>query len=282
MNHRTLPLAAMAVALFTTAGPRAAEAGIDACGNIEVAADAQCEVLVDGGCTSRCEPVNFTATCYADCSGQCNLTAEASCTGSCSADCVGSCQAEPGNFDCNASCEARCDADCDATCGTDESCRASCQATCSGECGASCEGTAPSASCEAKCSASCDGSCSADANLDCQASCQGDCAAELTGGCEAECESPEGALFCDGQYVDHGGNLDACVAALRSLLDIEVDVSATGAASCNGGRCTADGQLDASCTTAAPGGSTRDEPWLSLGLLLGLATLTRKRIRSPR
>ena len=49
---------------------------------------------------------------------------------------------------------------------------------------------------------------------------------ELSGGCEAECESPEGALFCDGQYIDHGGNLEECIASLKALFDIDVDVSA--------------------------------------------------------
>jgi len=264
-------------ALLTAAAPSVAQAGIDACGDVEIEANAECEVLVEGGCTARCEPVNFTATCYADCDGQCSVTANASCTGSCEGNCVGECNADPGNFDCEASCEGQCDADCSATCGNDQSCMASCEATCTGECNASCTGTPPSASCEAKCEASCSGSCTADANIDCQVSCQSDCSAELSGGCEAECQSPEGALFCDGQYIDHGGNLDECIGALRSLLNIEVDVSATGNASCENGECTADGQVDASCSMTP--GPSRDAglAWASLAGLLGLAAFRRRR-----
>src|SRR5438105_1420269 len=69
--------------------------------------------------------------------------------------------------------------------------------------------------CQAKCEASCSGSCTAKANVDCDVSCQAtgyaNCEAMLTGGCQAQCTTPQGALFCDGQYVDTGNNLQQCI-----------------------------------------------------------------------
>lgn len=243
-----------ALVLFT---PSVAEAGIAACGNIDVRAEARCEVVVEGGCTVQCEPVRFEAACSAkleaSCRGQCTGSAEASCQGTCAADCQGRCEADPGSLDCAGSCKGSCEADCSGKCsssGNRSECEASCKATCSGTCDAQCTGTPPSASCDAKCEASCQGSCQARANIDCQVDCQSSgyasCKAELEGGCKARCSQPEGALFCDGQYVDTGNNLQNCIDALRAALNIEVE----GAASCSGNECTARGSASASCATS--------------------------------
>ena len=63
-----------------------------------------------------------------------------------------------------------------------------------------------------------DGSCTAKANVDCDVSCQAtgyaNCEAMLTGGCQAQCTTPQGALFCDGQYVDTGNNLQQCISTI--------------------------------------------------------------------
>jgi hypothetical protein len=74
----------------------------------------------------------------------------------------------------------------------------------------------------------------------------------MQGGCEAQCTSPDGALFCDGQYVDHGGNLDACVAALEAAVSASVDLSARGSASsdCTGNMCSAEAEGEASASCA--------------------------------
>ena len=69
------------VAPFAWAG--AAQAGIGACGNIHVEAEAECEVLVGAACEAECVPVSFQAQCAADlyvgCEGECNADFEASC-----------------------------------------------------------------------------------------------------------------------------------------------------------------------------------------------------------
>ena len=264
-----------ALASVVAFAPLDAQAGIEACGNINVSASADCKVEVSGGCPAMCEPINFTASCYADCSGQCNVTADVGCTGSCEADCSGSCEANPGSFDCQASCEGTCGADCEANC-SDNQCVASCKATCEGECSGSCQGTPPSATCEAKCSASCQGSCKAEVNADCQVSCQGSCSAELSGGCKAECEKPEGALFCDGQYVDHGGNLEECIAALNAILNVKVDASAS--ASCSGNSCEAEGEVSASCAHNEGPVSPWSAGWAA-AFLAGLGVTIRRRRR---
>ena len=66
----------LAVPLLT-ASP--AQAGLEACGNINVEASAQCKVEVEGGCVAKCTPVSFYASCsakgYASCEGKCDLPA---------------------------------------------------------------------------------------------------------------------------------------------------------------------------------------------------------------
>lgn len=273
-----LSTAALAAALSVTAAPRRAHAGIDACGDIYVEASAQCELVPPGAeCDVRCTPISVQATCsaelYVTCSGECNATATVECTGSCDADCHAECDVDPGSYECSAECQAGCEADCSGSCATGDAgaeCRASCSATCSGSCDASCEGTAPSADCDAKCTARCEGSCTAEANFGCQIDCQSDgylsCTTEAQGSCTAHCDTQEGALFCDGEYVDYGDNLDACVQALQDLLHIEVEGYAS--AECDGDSCEAEAGGSVGCQVAGGGALP------ALGALLGFLFLS--------
>ena len=250
-----------------------------------MSAEAECTVEVEGGCVAKCTPVNVTAACAADlklgCDGMCTGSASAECTGSCSADCMAECEVQPAEFNCQASCQADCSADCSGRCAGDSDgakCEASCKATCTGDCDASCSVTPAEADCSAKCDARCEGSCKAEANIDCQVECQADgyvdCEAEVTGGCKTRCEQPEGALFCDGQYVDAGNNLEQCIAALKALLDIEV--YAEGNAECSGNTCTAEGVAGCSCSADGPG-DLGLAGMLGLGFVVVGATRRRRR-----
>jgi hypothetical protein len=243
-------LAAAAVLFTTWQAAAQSETGLAACGNIDVRAEAECEVLIEGGCTVQCEPARFELACQGECTGDCSVSVTAECSAACTADCRAVCEVEPGEFDCRGECGARCSGNCAASCETndDSNCRAACEGQCDVRCDASCEVTPPQAQCEAKCEASCEGSCRADANANCYVSCEGSCVAELEGGCEAQCQKPEGALFCDGQYVDTGNNLDECVTALRRALDIEVEGYAQGSGSCMAGECTAQGEAGCTCS----------------------------------
>jgi hypothetical protein len=74
--------------------------------------------------------------------------------------------------------------------------------------------------CQEKCQQSCRGIQTAKVNMDCQLKCYTverytNCSAKLTGGCQTQCQAQKGALFCDGQYVDAGGNLQQCLDALK-------------------------------------------------------------------
>ena len=264
MTHRfALSLATLAIVPAFLLTPRLAHAGLEACNNINVSASAKCEVVTSGGCTAQCTPVRFEAACAAkltaSCDGECTAQVDVSCKGSCEGSCKGQCDASPGSFDCQANCDATCGADCTAECsgnasGTSASgsCKAKCEANCGAKCSAQCSGTPPSATCEGKCQASCDGSCKGKATarcqIDCQAKLEGGCKAELEGGCKAKCEQPEGALFCDGQYVDTGNNLQQCIDALKATYNIEVSGSASG--QCSGNQCAGEAQGGVSCTSS--------------------------------
>ena len=259
------PTAALAAALCLAAAPRRADAGIEACGDIYVEASAECELIPPGAdCDVRCTPISVQATCsaelYASCAADCTGTATVECTGSCDADCHAECDVDPGMYECSAECQAGCETDCSASCATGDAgaeCRASCQSTCSGHCDASCSGTPPSADCDAKCQARCEGSCTAEANFSCQIDCQADgyvsCTAQAQGSCMAHCDTQNGALFCDGEYVDYGNNLDECVMALKDLLDIKVEGYAM--AECHDNSCEAEAGGSVGCQVAGDGSS---------------------------
>jgi len=253
-------LAALSFQLFSGS----ASAGIDACQGIDISAQANCEVVVEGGCTAKCEPLSFQASCsaelYVACDGQCSANPTVTCQASCDASCNADCKVDPGSYECSAGCQTNCEANCDGHCAASANkgdCKASCRATCSGECDARCTSTPPEATCDAKCKASCDGSCSAQANFECQVDCQSKgfakCETDLKGGCETQCSKPEGALFCDGQYIDAREQLDQCLAYLEGTLKIDVTGYARGDADCEGNTCTAEGEAGFSCA-AAPAG----------------------------
>lgn len=291
---RTTFAPVFAVALFAALLGFAAPANatrLPSCGNIDLSAGANCEFRAEGGCTTACTPVNFTAQCsaelYVDCDGGCSLNVEASCTTSCKATCATQCMVDPGKFDCAASCRADCGASCDGSCASgDNRCRSSCESTCAGRCDAKCEVAPPSADCMAKCDASCTGSCDAQANMDCQIMCQSksyaDCETKLEGGCKTACESPKGALFCNNQFVDVGDQVDACVAQLKEALSIEVKVYADGNAQCSNGSCTAEGNAGFSCAQSGAGAGESSSALGMLGAMaaFGLALGRRKKARA--
>ncbi len=281
MISSLLPVAAFAVPLAHAA---TAHAGIAACGDIHVEAEAQCEVKAGIECEAECTPVSFQAQCAAEltanCDGQCVAEASVECQGSCNADCVAQCEAQPAMFECEGSCFADCSGSCDASCATAQNsaeCHASCEGTCDAECNARCEGTPPSATCEGKCEASCEGSCTGEAKLECQIDCQASgfaqCEADLQGGCEVECDTEQGALFCDGQYVDHGGNLRECVDALKAMLNITVEGYAEG--ECSNGQCHGEAGGSISCAVDPEHGR---HAWIgALGLVIVLGVAGRRR-----
>ncbi len=284
--HQVFIASAALIAPFAAIGE--AQAGIEACGNIHVEASAECEMRGGIECEGYCEPVRFEAQCAAnltaECRGQCDGTFTAECTGSCEASCVGECEADPGKFDCAGSCYADCFAAAQAHCSSgDGECRASAEATCDAECSIRCEAEPPSLDCNAQCKASCEGSCRAEANLECQVDCQAsgyaDCKSELEGGCKVDCETEAGALFCDGQYVDHGGNLAECVDSLRAIFGIEVEGYAE--ASCSNNSCHAEAGATISCSfEPSPGAGKNLAAFLGLaGGLLGFGAAVRRRRR---
>jgi MYXO-CTERM domain-containing protein len=84
-----------------------------------------------------------------------------------------------------------------------------------------------------------------------------------------------GALFCDGQYVDVGGDIESCLTDLKNLLNIQV----SGSASCSGDECTAMGQASASCAASPDGGAPLSGGFAIVGLGALGAAVARRRAR---
>lgn len=280
----TMMAAGLAVSVFAVSP---AQAGLDACGDIHVEAEAECTAEVTGGCDVTCQNLEFTAACsaegYVKCSdAECDLPS-VSCSGSCEADCSAECKG--GSFDCGVHCQGKCDGNCDSECsasGNKAECKAQCQATCKGECDASCSANPPE--CSGKCKASCQGQCKAKTNMSCQVKCQGKlnaaCETKLKGGCKARCESPEGIVTCDGQYVDHNGNGKACLDAITAwTAKIDAHADASGSASCANGKCTAEAEASAGCGSTVADGTTDGSAPYAIGLLGALGALVFGRLR---
>lgn len=285
----SLALLALASPLSGVGAGRAHAQDLADCGNIYVEANAMCVVdppSID--CNVACEPIKLEAACageaYLKCDGGCDVNVDVGCTGSCEASCDAECTADPGEFDCQAYCQVDCAGSCQASCSTSgnkSECEASCKGSCTGDCNASCRVRPPKVDCKADCKASCEGSCHAKANAKCQIDCQSklyvECKARLSGGCKGQCMSDAGALFCEGNYVDTGNNLDSCVEALKAKLDVEVEGYSEGM--CANGTCAGEAGGSASCS-AAPGAPGTHNAWLGLSLVAGLGIVVARRRRS--
>ena len=286
------PVSVLALGAATlTVMPRVARAGISACGNIDVRADAHCELVAQSACTTKCTDTSFEQCCAAkleaECNTQCDATADASCTSSCESDCSTKCTPSPGSFDCDTDCGGRCKASCSGSCSSSNNqtdCEASCGACCNDHCDTKCTAVPPSDDCTTKCNTSCSATCTAQANASCQVQCQAasypQCKNAFVRTCTTQCNQPEGGLFCDGNYVDVGGNLVQCVDALNAILTSKIEITASGTTTCQGNQCSGSGTAKASCAaspTPAPGG-----PLAAFGALLGVGIAAAARRRSRR
>jgi hypothetical protein len=132
--------------------------------------------------------------------------------------------------------------------------------------------------------AGCEGSCKVDTNFDCQASCQAKgyarCEADIQGSCKAQCKAKEGAIFCDGQFVNTDA-IDACKQSIQDALKIKVRVrgEAEGESGCDGGTCEASGRAKVSSDCSSVPGSPANM-W-ALFALVGAMLAYMLRLRNP-
>src|SRR5688572_22927648 len=110
-----------------------ANAGIEACGDINVKASAMCTVEVEGGCEAQCTPLSVQAACHgrlqAECDGECMAQATVECTGSCEGDCQADCEVNPPMYSCSGECVAEAEANCAGECEASNN-RSECEGSC--------------------------------------------------------------------------------------------------------------------------------------------------------
>lgn len=210
------------VACLSTALP--ASAGLPECGNIRFEGLSNCEVRLSAQCSASCSELGIYKTACATklvqtCGPQCTLSANATCSDSCTVQCKSDCD-NGINVICSHNCFAECTTTRDASCkgkADAEQCAATWDANCDSECGAKC--VTVDGGCYQHCIECCDGSCTADANMDCQQVCQTNqieqCKQEFRASCEASC-SGDGALFCNGEFIIAGSQIEACINALAA------------------------------------------------------------------
>ena len=270
-----------------------AHASIAACGNLDVDASASCELKVKD-CDVSCSPVSVEAVCAvqgeATCEGSCPQVPSVTCTGSCEGTCAADCKVKPAEYDCSTKCNADASAKCDAQCNASNDkahCQASCKATFSANCDTSCTGHEGSVDCDAVCKGRCEGSCTAQTKLECQVSCQSNlsaaCETKVQGGCQADCSNPKGALFCNGQYVDHNGTVDDCVNAIENLFPtITITASGSSSGDCSNNTCSgqAEGSASANCAFSPRSASGSDlAGGFALFAAVGAVCMRRRRQR---
>ncbi len=246
MNAFRVSISVIAIALLALSAKPAHATQVEACGNFDfdLSAGLSCKIEVEGGCSAECTPLNFEAAC----TGGCTATPDPNCVDGCGTQCVATCN--PELLDCFAGCHGECDVPTQELCeanGTRDDCAEVAVADCDIHCTESCE--VPPSDCEEHCNRCCSGSCATAINFDCNLS----CFAELTGGCDVQCTKPDGAIFCNGQYVN-AAELQTCIVALAAE-GIEVDVSARGSVTCDLSGCDGEGSSTGCSTTAAGGGS---------------------------
>lgn len=221
------PIILVSSILAATVGWSAtAFAGVPECNNVRLEDAAECEIRGDIECDAGCDELSYEQACatklHTVCREECVLDPEPSCVDECTVPCSEQCDAGI-NVICQHNCFDECVGSCDASCegaADPGQCHATCEATCDGECDIQCP-QAVGASCYQHCIECCGGSCGAQANMTCQTSCQEEefeqCTIDLNVDCSASC-SGAGAIFCDGQYVVSGDNVEACAAAAGELI----------------------------------------------------------------
>jgi MYXO-CTERM domain-containing protein len=273
-KHRaraTFASGALVLALgFVMVDARAADGGSgpNPCGNFDFTAGISCKIQVSGGCSANCSPLRFEAAC----TGMCGATADTMCVDNCGTTCVAMCN--PALLDCFKGCHDECDGPTVEICKKDhpnEDCATNARAQCDVHCNDSCK--VPPNSCQEHCNKCCTGSCTTQINFACDFS----CFADVKGGCDVQCQKPEGAIFCNDQYV-HASDVKACITYLATQ-GIKVDASATGTVGCDLSGCHESGSskgCSVSPSSAAGGAS-------GVAALLGLAAaLVRSRSRKRR
>ena len=271
MNLTSRVLAAVLATLPLSLVAQSALAA-DPCGKFDFSNGSfNCKIEVEGGCSANCTPLKFEAGC----TGGCTATATMDCTGACGTQCVASC--DPAKLDCYAGCHAECDEPVKQKCIADhpnDDCVNLSVAQCDIHCNAQCD-VATDTTCAEHCQTCCTGGCNTQVNYDCDYA----CFAELQGGCDVQCEKPDGALFCNGQYV-YAQDIEACITYL-SEQGITVDVSARGTVTCDLNGCDGEGSAAAGfCSVSKPGLESVAASGMSLGVLgiaLGLASRRRRR-----
>lgn len=267
---------------LTTALP--ASAGVPECGNIRFEGLSNCEVLLTAECEASCSELGIYKTACATklvpvCQEECTFSAAPTCTDSCTTQCQTDCD-NGVNVICSHNCFVECTVDRDTKCGSaadPAQCAATWDANCDAECDAQC--VTVDGGCYTHCVECCGGSCTADANMDCQTTCQDvafeECEQEFRANCDASCTG-DGTLFCDGEYIISGSQIEPCVKALAAQ---GITVKAEGSVTI--GPDGIDGDLTGGLCSYAPASkATLAAPFAALAA--AAAWLARRRRRSSR
>lgn len=282
MQHRRYSVLLASWATITIAS--SAAAGIPECRNVrlEDVAAGGCELRASAECDASCSRFGvYKKACatrlHTVCREDCTLAPEAACTDECTETCKSECD-RGVSITCIHNCFGECVGACDAQCSDaadPDQCRATCEATCDGECDVKCRPVID-VSCYDHCIECCGGSCTARANLDCQTTCQEEefesCEHELEVECSGSCDV-DAALFCNGEYVLAGADLDDCVQALVAKGTLEVEVGTEVSLDSLGAP-----NASAGCMSTAGKASI----WSSVGSLLFALACAGRRIRGRR
>lgn len=270
------------LALFSVSSTAQA-AGIPECNGLSIDSLASCELRLDAECRASCDIGVTYHSCSTIRATECrDVCTEIPAEGECDPQQVCEEQCSVRDFTCASNCASECGDDCQYACNDADDvqqCLTGCQASCNLECDARCPRVPVGGSCVDHCIECMGATCSAWANMDCQLECQEveyeQCQRDIVGGCEASCNG-SGALFCDGQVIAFGDQLNQCAQALLEQgvsvdlgVEAEVELDLWG-----------DGPNGTAGCALAPAGTGDPLDFLApLGLVLGLGAMRRRRSR---
>lgn len=281
-------------AAVLASSPAPARADLEACGNIFLTGNSNCEYRPKEECMTQCMTTAVETACvtqtYHQCETGCTTTASTECETSCTTSCVDSCTTSTTTEtapSCMDLCLQDCDTDENSYCGRathrgpcGRCAKHTCEEKCEQKCGDATQQTKVTSvtECMPTCSNACAASCTAKVNTQCQVDCQDtsytQCEQQMIQTCQTECKDKGGAIFCDGQFVN-AGSAQSCADELDAKINIHIDIEATAKTvgdSVTGAADDVGDEVDKACSIAgvgmgAGGGLSALAPMVALALL---------------
>jgi len=264
---------------------------LDKCGGVYLSADSKCEFKPVQECMTSCATTSVEQACAQKtstmCSASCTTTDTTTCVKTHSDSCSKECDTitEKSSHEvCTTECVDSCTADAVKRKdfgGDRDKCHQNCAQNCNTSC-EKCSETDQKTDCTTKCMSVVENECTEEVNRDCLLSCQTDnytsCETDTVNTCTTTCHDKQGALFCDGQFID-ADDLQACADQLAAEFSFSIDITAHATVNGNGSVTTTNKDGSKTTTKCSFSPPTQGHGGMALGALAALGLVVARRRR---